>query len=234
MRRIFLAVCVSFFMGSVAFAEMPLDSLVIGADAVVRVKPDKVVLNMAIISRGKNLRETKKTVSDIIKKSISYCRQQEIPEKNIGTNYIRISPEYSSQKSLSESYFEVEQSLSIILEDLSKYEDVVTALLDFGMNRIRSIEFQVTDLKKYRNEARRLAIAAAKERAEFLAAGAGIKLGRIRNISDQSRSFYPVGYASNVSQNMQQGGSSSDSDLGSLAPGMISIRADIVLTYEIK
>ena len=239
MKRIMLTICIIFTV-SFAFAQERENLFTVSADAIVRVKPDKVVLNIGIIAKGKNLLETKKTVSAAITKSIAYCKQQGIPEKNIGTNYVNIRPVYDDYRSITELYYHIDQNISIILEDISKYDNILTQLLSFGMNQVLSVDFQVTELKKYRNEARRLAIRAAKERAEFLAAEAGIKLGEIRNINDQSSSWHPYwmrgNSMANTSQNMQQsgGGESGSDDNGAFAPGMISVRADITLIYEIK
>jgi uncharacterized protein YggE len=243
MKKVFFASLVSaFIFTGICLADNNKQYFTVEADAIVRVKPDKVVLNVGIDKRGKNLGETKRKCSDILKKAIEYCKKEGIQEKNIQTDYINIRPVYKEYDNYETQYF-VEQNISIILENVSKYDEFLTALIDLGINQVNYIDFQVNDLKKYRNESRKLAIAAAKERAAFLAQEAGFKLGDIVNLTDYSRNWFPFGrygganMLSNVSQNMAQsggtdGGNSDNPD--TLAPGMVSVKSNIVLTYEIK
>lgn len=240
MKKIILAALASFVVFTGAYAsDNNKQYFTVEADAIVRVKPEKVVLNVGAVTRGKNLIETKKKNSDIIKKAIEYCKKAGIAEKNIQTDYLNLRPMYKDYDTYETSFY-IEQNLCIILEDISKYDAVLTELINLGINQVNDIDFQVNDLKKYRNESRKLAIAAAKERAAFLAQEAGIKLGDIANITDQSRSWFPFGrfggnMVSNVSQNMMQSAGSGGGDVPeTLALGMVSVKSNIVLTYEIK
>lgn len=240
MLKNFLAVLAAsvFFASFAAAADNNKQYFTVEADAIVRVRPDKVVLSIGVEKRGKILTETKKKSTDIIRKAIEYSKKQGIPEKNIQTDYISIQPIYKDYDNDEKQYY-VAQNISIILENVEKYDEFLTALLDLGINRVNYVDFQVNDLKKYRNESKKMAIAAAKERAAFLAQEAGFKLGNIVNLSDVSRSWFPFGnnMLSNVSQNMAQAGGAgqgSSDEPDTLAPGMVSIKSTIVLTYEIK
>jgi uncharacterized protein YggE len=236
-NKIFMTLMLLFVLSGFSLAQDNKQYFKVEADAIVRVKPDKAVVDVGVISKGKNLADTKKKNADIIKKTIEYCKKSGIPEKNIQTDYLSIRPEYKSYDTY-ETYFIIEQRLTIILEELSKYDEVLTELLNFGINQVNSINFQVNDLKKYRNEARKLAIAAAKERAEYLSKEVGIKLGNIVNMSDYTSNWYPrimSATANIMSQNVSQSVGSQGSDsYDTLAPGMVSVKANIGLTYEIK
>jgi uncharacterized protein YggE len=236
-NKFFFAAALSFIFASFVLADNGRQYFTVEADAIARAKPDKVVLDVGVITKGKNLAETKKKNSDIIKKAIEYCRKSGIEEKNIQTDYLNIRPEYRNYDTY-ETYFIVNQRLFVILEEISKYDEVIAQLLEFGINQVHNVAFQVNDLKKYRNEARKLAIAAAKERAKYLSEEAGIKLGNIINVSDYLGSGYQSSsaFAANaVSQNISDvGGSGNLFSTDSLAPGMISVKANIILTYEIK
>ena len=50
------------------------------------------------------------------------------------------------------------------LKDISKYEDVLSGVLESGANYVEGIEFRTTELRKYRDQARVMAIKAAKDR----------------------------------------------------------------------
>ena len=129
------------------------------------------------------------------------------------------------------------QSLTITINDISKYDKILTEAIDAGINRIYNIEFQTDDLKKHRFEARALAIAAAKEKAEFLAREAGFQLGKIKNLSERTNDFYwrpRDNDRGGMSQNMVQAYDGNAGESDTLAPGMISIRSEITLFYEVE
>ena len=75
-------------------------------------------------------------------------------------------------------------SFRMILRSLDRTEDIVSGLVDSGADEIRSIEFQTSELKDIRARARRLAIAAAQEKARIYADAAGVSIGKVLHIQD--------------------------------------------------
>ena len=238
-KSILTAFTLMLAISCLAFADKNSREFIVEADAIVKVKPDRVVFGVGVITRSADLMEAKKKSFDAVKKAIEYCKKAGIAEKNIKTDYINIQPEWKNYEKL-ESTYVVEQNLSIILDDVSKYEEMITELLKTGMNNVGYVDFQTTELKKYKNESRKLAIEAAKERAEFLAGETGITLGKIINISDASISWFPFGRYRNImsaniiSQNTMQSSSVSENMMDAVTVGMVSIHSQVVLTYEIK
>ncbi len=206
------------------------------SSATLRIQPDQVVLSLGIESRGKDLLTTKNENHKKLSASIKYCQDNGIPDKYIQTDYIRIYPNYHTSHSINIDYYSVSQSFSIILDDLGKYEQILTDLLTLGINKVNNIEFRTTQLKENRYKVRKMAIDAAKEKAKFLASEIGIELGEIINISESTQnpvnSFSRHNYA-NISQNVLQYDSGEIED-STLAIGMLSLKANVTLTYEIK
>ena len=205
-------------------------------NAILRIEPNQIVLSLGVESRGQELIPTKKKNYAVMTKAIAYCRKLGIPEKYIQTDFISISPVYERYDDIKIKYYAVSQSISIILEDLPKYEELLTQLLEFGINKVNNIEFRTTELKKYRYKVRKMAIDAAKEKATFLAEEVGIKLGRITNIGEIAdspvNSFNRNNYA-NIAQNVAQN-VASGLESGTLSIGMISLKSTVHLTYKIE
>ena len=205
-------------------------------DAILRIQPDQVVLSLGIESRGKDLILTKKENHDRLSASLKYCQDNGIPDKYIQTDYIRIKPHYEYSSSVNIDFYSVSQSFSIIIDDLTKYEQFLTDLLSLGINKVNNIEFRTTQLKENRYKVRKMAIEAAKEKAKFLSNEIGIELGQIINIGESTQnpvnSFSRSNYA-NVSQNVYQYDTGGIED-STLAIGMLSLKANATLTYEIK
>ena len=209
------------------------------ADAIVRVVPDKVVLRIGVETRGENLSAIRKTNFDIIKSTIEILKKNGVEDRYIGTDHVNIQTYYEDSR-YRDLRFVISQSLTVIITDISKYDEILTEVVEAGINQVYSIEFQTDELKKFRYEARSLAIAAAKERAEFLAREAGFKLGKIINLRESTNNYYGLSRTSNrggmsqsnIQIDSENSGESDTSD--TLAPGMISIRSDITLYYTVE
>jgi uncharacterized protein YggE len=206
------------------------------ADAIIRVSPDRVALHIGAETRGENLSAVKRINFDIVKNTIEILKKNGIEDRYIGTDYVNIETWYED-RDYKRIRFTVRQSLSIIIVDISKYDQILADVINVGINQIHSIEFQTTDLKKYRYEARALAIAAAKEKADFLAREAGFKLTNVINLAESTNDYYwrPRGDRNDFSQNISQtyiGSAGEDSE--TLAPGMISITSRITLYYNVE
>ncbi len=66
--------------------------------------------------------------------------------------------------------YEVSQTTTITLRDLSKYESLMIKLLEAGTNRVDGINFGVSETRELRDQARSRAIRDAKEKAIAMAA----------------------------------------------------------------
>ena len=225
--------CLGQFYGNLNAGEK---TFRVSGDAILRIQPDQVVLSLGVETRGKELIDTKNKNYEIVNKAIEYCKEQGIPERYIQTDYIRINPHYSYGNDVIVDYYSVNQSISIVLEDLDKYERILTELLKLGINKVDNIEFRTTKLKEYRYQVRKMAIEAAKEKAKFLSNEVDIKLGEIINIGETvtnpTNSFSRSNYA-NTSQVMVQSFSNGTVDSGALSVGLLSLKATITLVYKV-
>lgn len=205
-------------------------------DAILRIQPDQVVLSLGVESRSKDLLVAKKDNYKRLSASIKYCKDNGIPDKFIQTDYIQINPHYNYNNDINVEYYSVSQSFSIIIEDIEKYEEFLTSLLELGINKVKNIEFRTSQLKEHRQRVRKMAIAAAKEKAEFLTNEIGIELDKTVNIKESTRnpvnSFGNRNYANNVQNVVRY--NSEDMDGSSLAVGMLSLRSEVTLTFEVK
>ena len=113
---------------------------------------------------------------------------------------------------------------------------ILTELLNFGVNQVNNIEFRTTKLKENRYKVRKMAIEAAKEKAQFLTEEVGIELDKIINIEESTynpeNAFSRSNYA-NFSQNVVQN-SGAGIESSTLSVGLLSLKATVTLTYSIK
>jgi hypothetical protein len=84
----------------------------------------------------------------------------------------------------------VRKTLIITLNDITKFDDVLSGALLAGANYVHGIEFRTTELRKYRDQARAMAIKAAREKADALAAELGLEVTKALSISESGVGWF--------------------------------------------
>jgi uncharacterized protein YggE len=188
------------------------------------------------------LRSSKSLNDDRIKKAIAVARGLGVPGEYIQTDYIGIEPKYR-QGDISQELlgFIVRKSVQIRLKDISKFEELLSSALEAGVTHVHGIEFRTTELRRHRDSARTLALKAAQEKAALLARESGRAIGKAMSIGEASYgyhssygSWWGSRYGNAMAQNVVQsfGGASLESD-STLAPGQISIRVSVHVSFAL-
>jgi uncharacterized protein YggE len=220
--------------------------ITVTGEAVVNVKPDKIVITLGIETWETNIIVAKQRNNEILKKVSAAVRQLGVPEKEMQTDNLSIEPRWKSEYRKEDfiGYF-VRNTVVVTLTDVSKVEELVTQVLQAGVNYLHSIDFQTTALTQYREQARELALKAAREKADKMAAVLGQSVGAPIQISE-NYSGSPWGYWSSwsgwgygrnqgMSQNVVQNVQGGSGEIGeTIALGKISIRANVGVTFELK
>jgi hypothetical protein len=134
------------------------------------------------------------------------------------------------------------------MRDVTKSNDAMIAAFQAGANQVVDVQFYTSELRKYRDQARELAMKAAREKADALSGAAGAEVGCILTITENTQSnfygggWWGYGYSSsqsmmtqNVIQNVAPaGGESSALDDGPLSTGQISVRAEVMASFGLK
>jgi len=214
---------------------------VTGASQVL-VIPDEVVLTLGVETADKQLANAQKANDEIVKRVFEVASDMQIDSKNVQTDYINIEPRY--QDSYTEKnfigYF-VRKNIVITLKDLTKFEELYTRVLEAGVNYIHGVDFRTSELRKYRDQARALAIQAAQEKAVALAGDLSQEVGDPLLIQENSN-YWWSGYSSwwgssgtGMYQNVVQNSGQEPVDTeGTLAPGQIAVTANVTVEFALK
>jgi uncharacterized protein YggE len=155
-------------------------------NAEIKVAPDEVTLTLGVDSHDKDLAIAKVDNDKRIKKLLNLAHASGVDPKNIQTSALTMGPEYSDQKIPQPLGYQVSQTVTVTLTDLSKYEDLMTNSLRAGVNRVDGINFFVADPKKFREEARLQAVRVARDKAKAMAAELGQTIGKPWEVIEQS------------------------------------------------
>ena len=212
--------------------------------AEVMVVPDEVVLTLGVETFDPVLALAKSSNDDITRRVLAITKDMQIDPKFVQTDYMNIEPSYDSNymKRNFLGYF-VRKNMVITLKDVTRFEELLSRALEGGANYVHGVDFRTTELRKYRDQARSLALQAAQEKALAMSKELGQSIGQPLNIrEDYNRWSYPWNswwggsYGGQMTQNVVQnagGAASLESDSG-IALGQIAVDASVTVDFELK
>ncbi len=221
-----------------------LGSVSVTGEAVVKVVPDEVVITLGVETMHASLEVAKRQNDERVKKVIAAARSYGVEDKFIQTDFISIMPQYDYNEERVDEIvgYHVGKAIEITLKDISQFDGLLAGALQAGANYVHGIEFRTSELRKYRDQARALAIQAAQEKAQALAQELGQTVGEPTFISENASgwwssygSWWGSRWGSMVSQNViQNAGLGAYTSEGGLAAGQLSVNASVSVTFELK
>lgn len=214
--------------------------ITVSGEAVVNVKPDRIVIHFGIETLDKDMIAAKQKNNGILKAAMAAMLEMGIPENEIQTDNLFVEPRYRDGYCTPESFigYFVRNEFQVTVDDTQKVEDLVSRVLSAGVNRIQGIDFQTTELRKHRDEARELALKAAKEKADLMAAVLGQAVGTPIVITEGQGE--PSSRYWGTSQNMVQTSANyytPSTPMGSsdtIVLGKLAVRAYVTVTFALK
>jgi uncharacterized protein YggE len=229
------------FAAALAATPPPGRSISVSGNAQVYVAPDIVQFLLAVETSDKTIAKAKATNDERVKQTLATAAKLGIDAKDTQTDRVTIepywdnSPSYGKPRAQPDGYT-VKRSIALKLRDVKRFEEVLTAVLDAGTNRVEGIDFQTSELRKNRDNARTMAILAAKEKAGALASQLGMKIGKPSSISESSGYGYSAAMSSRygaMAQNAVSAGPAGEGSNG-FAPGQIAVDATVSVTFDLE
>jgi len=235
-----LAVC---SQGAAVAAEAEPRTVSTSGEAVIYVVPDEVVVGFGVETFKPDLDAAKQANDEACARLLKAIKDLGVEEKHIQTDAMTVEIAYRDHGHPAqgiEGYF-ARRSYSVTLKDVKQFEPLVAAGLKNGANRLQGFEFKTTELRKHRDEARKRAIRAAKEKAAALAAELGAKAGKPRSIGEgynsggSYRSWWGWGgynYQTNAQVAVQADGPGEGGETMPL--GQVAVRAQVSVTFDLE
>ncbi|TRZ45300.1 SIMPL domain-containing protein [Robertkochia solimangrovi] len=159
-------------------------------EGVVSVTPDYVVLKLRVENEGNDLKEVKSANDKTIDGLIKYARKNSIEAKDVHTEYLNLNKNFNYQTK--QYSYVANQSVSVVIRDMSRYSALVQGFLETGVNRIDGINFKSSKMEEITREARLKAVSDAKAKAELYAEALGQKIGRAIQITEPLDGSSPI------------------------------------------
>ncbi|MCJ8164998.1 SIMPL domain-containing protein [Pontibacter sp. E15-1] len=167
--------------------QLPLPPLVsVTGTGEVRVPPTEVIVNLGVETREPTLEAARTQTDKKAAAIIRYLKKQGLEDRDIQTSYVTLQPIYSGPEygRINPSAYLAQKTMTIKIRKLNKFDEVLAGIYEVGVNQINGINFQVADVEKFKAEARKRAVADAKQKAVALTSELGSKLGRVYSIQE--------------------------------------------------
>lgn len=228
MKKIILLSLILITMSLNAQHTLPPSSVTVTGEGIVNVIPDKALIRVSAEHSGKEATTVKQENDTAIDEVINFCKKLKIESKDLKTERINLSKNYDYQ---SKTYkYVANQSITIKLDDLEKYESLMQGLLNSGINRIDAVSFESSKSVQLESEARKRAMLNAKEKAVEYAAAVGQEVGLAIHISETGSGPQPPVPMYRASMAAQ----ANIAEKQTIAPGELEIRVEVNVVFELN
>jgi len=202
--------------------------------------PDTATIDAGVTQTTANVTDAKNQTDSTVNKLITAVKKLGVSDNEIKTTNYSVNPNYSPNTiepmggvmipggNNNITGYTVTQNLEIKIKQTDKTNSVIDAVTANGANLVGGINFTFSDdlQNKLENQAREIAVAQAKNKAENLAHAAGLHLGRIVNVVENSN-FPRIMPMAGVLSKTDQAQSSAN-----VTPGENTVSITVTLYYE--
>lgn len=168
--------------------------ITVSGQASLEVPPDKVTLNFQIMEYAANAQGAVDTVTRRAADVVKMAAEQGLSRQDIESWAIDKRPRRSHEpgsNNMSIVGYEVTQRFTLTIEGLQAYEAIVNQLLRMPNTTGLDAAFDVTNREEIIGQLTAKAGKDARHKAQALAAGLEVKLGKVFSINDQEMGFNP-------------------------------------------
>ncbi len=248
---IFLLCCV----GCSILAAEEQRFITVTATGEVKVTPDEVLLGLDVHTREKKLLEAKRKNDAVSQSLLKLLSDHRVPKASVKLDDLDVSPYYGEygERQQAPIAYDYSRSILVRLTDFDQIELLLSDAFDAGLTHVSRVQFRLSSQRKHQFEARRLAVAHAKEKAEHLTELAGMKLGSALQIEEHiehneaAADFFAVAVMPGAEQLVAKRTASKGSEISFVVerdnaneaesinlntPGLISISAEVKIKFE--
>src|SRR4029078_5423734 len=189
MKKLFLIIALAFITLANAQEVKQVPMISVSGEGKVKVIPDQVSVTIAVVSKGSKAADVKKENDTKIDAVIKYIKKMMIDKQDYQTQRVYLNDQYDYEKK--KHNYVANQTIEILLKDLSKYDELMEGLVDAGVNSINNVEFKSSKIEIYKSEARKLAMKQAQLKAADYVSVLGQKAGKAIQIIDNTQNYYP-------------------------------------------
>ncbi|SDD96908.1 SIMPL domain-containing protein [Ruegeria marina] len=192
---VFLVIALLFAAVGLARAEEHPGQITVTGTGLVESVPDMAVITLGVTQEANEARAALLATSEAVGRVLDRLEGMGIESRDIQTSDLSLSPVWSGRGTADErptiTGFQASNRVTVRVRDLARLGEILDAVVSDGANTFNGLEFALKEPKPLRDQARAKAVADAQDKARQLAEAAGVSLGRVISISEQSFDSQP-------------------------------------------
>ena len=214
-------------------AYAPVRTLSVNGIGKIVLVPDMAYINIGVRNEDIDVTSALAINNDMASRIAEALKAKGVDEKDVQTTNFNVYPtqKYDNMGNITSTAFVVENTINIKVNKLADLGALLDEAIHAGANNIYGIQFDIKDRQIVLDQARDLAIADAKARAQAVASVAGVELVQIQSINVSTPSYVqPYG-----AYGMGGGGYAKEMDSSvPVSAGQLEVTFEASLVYEIK
>lgn len=194
-------------------------------------KPDTFILTVVAQEKSKTTKEGFTQVAKKIGEVQKLLKDNGIGDKDIQSVNISINPNYNYDNGKSNiDGFIATHGLQIKIKNMDSIDTILAGVSAIANVQIQNTTYDIDDKTSLYQEARNLAIAKAKQKADDIARASGINLWKVVSIGE-SQGYNPPMYWNQYAKNEMMWDSVWG---GTVSVGQLEISTNVSISYEIR
>ena len=196
----------------------------------VRAVPDLAIITIGVTTQGQTAREALDGNTKSMNALFDMLKKTGIAVRDIATSNFSVGPRYDYGNNTQPPKlvgYDVNNMVTVTVRKIDDLGELLDVAVSSGSNTINGISFSVAKPEAMLDEARTLAVADARRKAEIYATAGGFKLGDIVSLTEGVNAPPPIAY-------MTKAASAEGASDVPIAQGEQSLTVDVSITYEIK
>ncbi len=221
----------------------PVNTLQMSGEGKITATPDLATVTIGVVGQGSTATAVQNQTTQKVNQVIAYIKSQGVADKDISTSEFSLEPQQNYPNipvagAPTIVGYSGNQTVTVMVHGVDKDQSVLDKIIDGavtnGANQIQGVDlsFENSTLSTLQQQAQQAAINDAKQKAQVLAQQAGLTLGKVVNVSENSSPVMPLPFAVNSAMGM--GGSAAQSATPNVQVGSQEIDETMTLTFEIK
>ena len=203
--------------------------IVVSGEGEAAIAPDMALLSLSVMREAEGARAALDANNEAMAAVLAAMKEAGVADRDLQTAGLQISPQYHYPKSGDEqpriTGYQVSNTISVRVRNLDDLGAIMDRSVTLGVNQGGGISFTNDDPSAAMTEARKRAVADAVARARTLAEAAGVELGAIVEMSEQTSSQPPMPIGARAFR--------AEADAVPVAAGENAYRVQVNVTFEI-
>ena len=233
-----LAAAFAGIAGTSAFAQetaTPREAVItVSGEGRASVAPDLAILSFSVVKDAKTAKEALDANNKAMADVLNALKTSGIADRDLQTSGFAVNPQYQypdnsdgGNRQPVLTGYQVANSLTIKVRDLAKLGEIIDQSVTLGVNQGGSIQFSNDKPEATITEARKSAVTDAVAKAKVLSEAAGVSIGRIIEISENSSRPEPMPMMRTMAKEYA-------ADAVPIATGENSYNVTVNVTFAIK